>query len=487
MSSIPIPPESDRPSGPVRPILVLLTSHWISLIGVALILTALCTWIFLLPLQLRGETDNPYLGLLAFLIVPMVLFAGLALVPVGAWIARKRVRRKLKGVLDKKTAWSRFAVTFAVATVINLGVGTQVTFSAVKHMETATFCGSCHVMTPEQRTHADSVHAQTKCAECHVGDGASGWFASKWNGARQFFENLSESFPRPIPSALATDRLVPAKQTCEECHWRGKPGNIVMRVIDSFSEDEANSLSQTVLTMHVGGTVLGGIHGRHLDPNITIRFRAKDPERQDIVWVEAHDAKTGVTRTYTKAGSTSEPAEGQTTFTMQCVDCHNRIGHALQLPGRALDAALAGGRLPTTLPFLKKIAMELFKTEYASQTEASEKIPAVLLERYAKEQPDVFAKRERDIAAAGAVLVDIHNRNVYPDLKVKWGAYPSNIGHTDSLGCFRCHDGDHRTKDDKLIPNNCFTCHFTSALDEPSPEVLQTIGLEKVLEKIRKK
>jgi hypothetical protein len=40
-------------------------------------------------------------------------------------------------------------------------------------------------------------------------------------------------------------------------------------------------------------------------------------------------------------------------------------------------------------------------------------------------------------------LVAIYNRNVFPDLKVTWGTYPNNLGHTDFPGCFRCHDGSH--------------------------------------------
>lgn len=476
-----VPPRPER-----RPFLVFLTSHWISQVGVALILTALCTWGFLLPLQMRGSTDNPYLGLIAFVFVPLVLFAGLALVPIGAWIARRRVRNQLAQVVDKKTAWTRFAVTFGVATAVNLTIGSQVTYRAVQHMETPQFCGSCHVMTPEATTHADSPHSQVTCAECHVGDGASGWVASKINGSRQFFENLTDSFHRPIPSALATDRLVPAKQTCEECHWRDKPGDVIVRVIDSFAEDEANSLSQTVLTMHVGGRVLGGIHGRHLDPNREIRFASTDPARQDVVWIESKDLTTGATKTWTKGEVKPEQLAGLRTITMQCVDCHNRPAHRLELPGRALDAAFASGKLPTSLPFLKKFGLEVLRGEYASHADAAARIPQALAERYAKEKPDVATARGDDIAAAGRVMTDLHNRNVYPDLKVTWGTYPDNIGHTDFPGCFRCHGGDHKTSDEKVLTNNCFVCHFTSAVDETAPEVLQTLGLEKVLARARK-
>lgn len=111
---------------------------------------------------------------------------------------------------------------------------------------------------------------------------------------------------------------------------------------------------------------------------------------------------------------------------------------------------------------------------------------AALSQAYEREHADVFAKRAPEIALAGEVIAGIHNRNVYPDLKVTWGTYPDNIGHTDAPGCFRCHDGDHATADGKQISNNCFVCHFTAAVDETAPEVLQTLGIEKVLARVRK-
>jgi hypothetical protein len=396
------------------------------------------------------------------------------------------VRLRLAAVSDKRAAWTRFAIVFGIASLANLAIGTQVTYRAVHHMETRQFCGSCHVMTPQARAHADSPHSQVPCAECHVGDGAKGWIASKVNGARQFFDNLSGSYHRPIPSALASNRLVPAKETCEECHWRFKPADVNVRVIDTFAADEANSLSQTVLTMHVGGRGLGGIHGRHLDPDLEIRFASKDAERQDIVWVESHRKSTGETRTYTKSGSTPEEAASLPKMTMQCVDCHNRYGHGFPLPGRAIDAALSSGTLPTSLPHLKKHALALIQAEYASQEEAARRIPAALLDAYRSELPEVHAAREKEIAAAGEVLAGIHNRNVYPEYKVTWGTYPDNIGHTDAPGCFRCHGGEHSTADDKPLTNNCFACHFSAAVDETEPEILQALGLDRVLAKRRK-
>jgi len=67
-----------------KPVWFLLTQHWVSLVGVALVATALVSWLFVLPQQIRGHADNPYVGIVVFLILPAIFFTGLLLIPVGA-------------------------------------------------------------------------------------------------------------------------------------------------------------------------------------------------------------------------------------------------------------------------------------------------------------------------------------------------------------------------------------------------------------------
>ena len=74
-------------------------------------------------------------------------------------------------------------------------------------------------------------------------------------------------------------------------------------------------------------------------------------------------------------------------------------------------------------------------------------------------------------------MAAIYNRNVFPDLKVTWGTYPNNLGHTDYIGCFRCHDDNHATAEKKTISQDCSTCHESLAMDEASPEILKSLGL----------
>src|SRR5262245_61985804 len=70
-------------SGSNRPFLLAVSSHWVSLTGLALSLTALISWMFVLPLQIRGHAGNPYIGVLVFILIPAIFFTGLVLIPLG--------------------------------------------------------------------------------------------------------------------------------------------------------------------------------------------------------------------------------------------------------------------------------------------------------------------------------------------------------------------------------------------------------------------
>jgi cytochrome c2 len=72
----------------------------------------------------------------------------------------------------------------------------------------------------------------------------------------------------------------------------------------------------------------------------------------------------------------------------------------------------------------------------------------------------------------------IYLRNVFPEMKIQWGTYPNNIGHEDFLGCFRCHDGEHKASDGRVITQDCDACHSILAQDEANPKILADLGLK---------
>src|SRR5947209_2465481 len=72
--------------------LVYLADNWLSRIGMAGVTTATVFWLFLLPTTLRGEMENPYIGILSYMALPGLFFAGLLLIPLGIVWKRRRAR-----------------------------------------------------------------------------------------------------------------------------------------------------------------------------------------------------------------------------------------------------------------------------------------------------------------------------------------------------------------------------------------------------------
>jgi len=475
-----------------RPILFLLTSHWVSMLGVALVTTAGFSWLFVLPIQLRGHTSNPYIGIVVFILIPVVFILGLILIALGIFLARRRICSIEHDLLvspDRRTYIRKLAIFFAVTTAANIVIGTQGTYRAVEHMETPQFCGqSCHVMKPEFTAHQNSPHARVECVDCHVAPGATGWVQSKVAGTRQFIDTVFKRVHYPIESAMESNRLVPARETCERCHWPQVFDATKLRVIFHFKDDEANTQTQTALMMLTGGGTLGGIHGKHLGPGVEIHYAAADPKRQTIPLVEYRNRSTGETHTFLADGSTVQSVAKLPRSQMQCVDCHNRPTHTFERPERAVDNAMGLGDISPTLPFIKKKAIELLKANYASNEVASRVIPEALARYYQQSYPAIASQRPKDIADAGSQIAAIYNRNVFPDLKVTWGTYPNDLGHTDFPGCFRCHDGSHSTSDQKLtIVQDCEACHEPLAIEETSPGVLKTLGLADRIASLQKR
>jgi hypothetical protein len=460
--------------------IVLLTSHWLSWLGLVVVITVISTWLFFLPAETQGHADNPYKGVVIYLILPLIGLAGIALTIIGMVLGRRQIRQRLKTeITDRRRALQRLIIFLIITVAGNLLIGTQLTYRAVAYMDTPQFCGAaCHVMKPQYVGHQDSNHASVACAECHIAPGAGGWIEAKMNGTRQLWQTMTNTYSRPIPSALESGRLVPSKETCERCHWAEKIVSTRLVVTPNYADDEKSTASYNVLMMIVGGSKMQGIHHAHFAGGFTIRYAASDAKRQTIPWVERRNTKTGETQTYIASGTMHEQAASLPKFTMQCVDCHDRPTHAFSLPDRALDRALALGEVPADLPFIKKQGSGALKLDYPTSADATQKIPAAIEAYYQQSYPEIYAQRRTEIAKVGQAILAIYNRNVFPDLKVTWGTYTNSLGHTDSPGCFRCHDGSHSTADGKRsIGQDCGACHQLLAVGQPAPDILKTLGL----------
>ena len=148
-------------------------------------MTAMVSWLFLIPTGF-GQ-DNPYIGTVVFVAIPLVLLAGVVLTPLGIWLGRRRDRDEVQLVVseqDRHVGVRRLARFIGITAVVNLAIGTQVTYRSVHHMESRQFCGSCHVLTPESRAFEGGPHVSLRCVDCHVADGAKGWL----DKVKEFFE-----------------------------------------------------------------------------------------------------------------------------------------------------------------------------------------------------------------------------------------------------------------------------------------------------------
>jgi hypothetical protein len=452
--------------------LIYLSSNWLSLAGVVMVTAAAVSWLFLLPTLVRGSTQNPYLGIAGFLILPGVFVFGLVLIPAGIAVRRASLRRQgLEGrpVMTLGSPEMRRLLGFIAATTLaNVVIAGQWGYSAVNYMEGVSFCGqACHtVMKPEFTAYQTANHSNVECIKCHAGPGASGFVRAKLAGVNQLVKLALNTYPRPVPTPV--HNLRPASETCENCHSPRRRGEDRLRVITKYGDDEKNTPSRTVLMVRVSA-----IHRAHFGDGVSIRF-ASDERRLNIPWIERRTPAGAAVFTSpgTKAEISSAPLR-----TMDCVDCHNRPAHTFESAERAVDRAMADGSISPSLPFAKKQGVEVLKKEYASRDAAAAAIPAAFAQYYHQAYPAVAAGNKAEIERAGERLAAIHGRNVFPEMKVTWGTYPNDLGHTDFDGCFRCHDDQHASSGGTKITQDCGACHNLVAVEEAAPKILGDLGL----------
>ncbi len=466
--------------GWVKPF-IHLADNWISKIGLVLLTTAVIAWFFVLPVEIQEGARHPYLGILFFVILPTMFFVGLAIVPLG--IVRKMRAEQKAGVLPAeppRLEWAnpelrRLVKLIGIATVANVIVGGYYTHAAVEYMDSANFCGqACHVMTPEYTAYQDSPHVNVPCTECHVGAGAAAYVESKMRGVGQLVAITLDNYERPIPTPVET--LRPAREICEHCHWPQKFGGYRLEVLDKFEADETNTNSKTVLVMRIGGgSMTTGIHGFHTKPGVTIEYAAT-PDRQEIPWVRYIEPDGTATEYAVESWDPSQSSQFEFR-TMDCLDCHTRPSHRFQLPDRAVDEALATGAIDPSLPWAKKIALDLLQAEYETTGDAEEKIPQDFVSRYREEHSEFYNTRLDAIKRSAEAVLAVYKRNVFPEMMVTWGTYPDHIGHEDFPGCFRCHDYMHESPDGASISQDCSACHELLAMEESDPEILGSLGI----------
>jgi hypothetical protein len=462
-----------------------ITGNIISLIGTLMMVVSLLFILALLVMQAMGFQGGAYLGIVTFVVLPMMFLAGIFTVPVGLWLKKRRdAKAAAEGkpvghlpVIDLNRESTRGVLLGFIALAVPvIALAAGLTFKAVHYMDSTEFCGmACHqVMEPEHTAFQRSPHVSVGCAGCHIGPGAQWFVKAKISGSWQLIAVALDLYPRPIPTPVHS--LRPANGTCEQCHWPTKFIGERLKVRTHYAEDEANTEMKTALMVKVGGKQAGqsqGIHW-HVDPNHQVRYRA-DPTREIMYEVELTDLAEGGTKKLFKG---AEPApEGTEWRTMDCVDCHNRASHIYRSPEFEVDLALEEGRIDRSLPYIRREGLRIItEKEYASHAEARDGIAAAVKAFYVQNYPDLAGTPA--VEQAGKALGDAYAWNNFPHMKVKWNTYPNHIGHQESPGCFRCHDNKHKTDDGAKIGKKCSTCHIVVAEEESNSPLLQELGLQ---------
>ncbi|HYM24043.1 MAG TPA: NapC/NirT family cytochrome c [Vicinamibacterales bacterium] len=442
----------------------------ISIAGAVLATLGAVLFLVVFLADLFGLHTNPYIGIVFFLILPGIFLSGLALIPIGAWIERRRRRR---GHASSPLLWPRLDLNdpvtrrgvfiFLVMTLANIVIVSLAAYRGIEYMDSPQFCGQvCHtVMKPEFTAYQDSAHSRVACVQCHIGAGAS-WFAkSKISGTRQVLAVSFHTYSTPIPSPV--ENLRPARETCETCHWPEKFHGDKVVVVKEYADDEKNTETVTTLNVHVGGGSerLGIAQGIHWHMNVAndVEYITTDGKRQVIPWVRVKD-RFGNVREYTAEGAKPEDLAKGERRRMDCMDCHNRPAHAIAAtPERAVNELMARGDIPQSLPFAHREAVKALKASYPTDAAADQGISRSLRDFYRSQSSDIYMTKRQEVEKAVQAALTIYRRNVFPDMKVQFGTYPNNIGHMDFPGCFRCHDDNHKTKDGKKIGQDCDTCH----------------------------
>ena len=463
--------------------LASITHNAISLIGTAIAVATLVLMASLFGMELWGFEGGPYLGILTYLILPMIFVFGLVLIPIGAVLYRRRLRRAtgkedtpMLPVFDLNVSSTRrWVLIFLSVTMFNVVLVAGATYKGVHVMESVEFCGlACHsVMEPEHTAHARSPHSRVACADCHIGPGADWFVKSKLDGAWQLVSVAFDLYPRPVQTPLHD--LRPARETCEQCHWPTKFVGDKLKVINHYEDDEESTELTTALLLKVGGSNASGSHGIHwhVDPDVNIRYRS-DETREEVYEVEfTHGEEDTIIYADRKA-----PEEGGVWRSMDCVDCHNRPSHIYESPGPAIDEAIANGLIDRSLPFIKRESLRIIGAEHESHEAAREAITAELTGFYAENYPEIASERAADIESVANVLGDIYSVNIFPQMNVWWDTYPNHIGHEQSDGCFRCHRRSMRTAEREQISDDCDNCHVLLAEEEENPDIMSVLRPE---------
>ena len=341
------------------------------------------------------------------------------------------------------------------------------------------FCTNvCHAVHPEEPVaHAASFHARVNCVECHMGRMSTlELMAIKPTHANELI-GMVTGYERPI----TTHSLRPARESCEACHWPESRHDDTIRYKYRYASDPKSTQGLTTLQMHTGagpglesdkeitpqrrpgGAVARGIHW-HIAQDV--EYVALDPQKQKIPLVEIRGKDGRVKASYfdATAGVSRADAEKMPKRRMDCIDCHNASGHPFTNPARLVDDAMEEGRIDRSLlPSIKARSDAIIEKSAGiggPEKERAAKFAQIIAAETPKDVPAKAKDAEKKFADTMQQILMLTSFSGERDGKpLTWKDFPNNVGHFDSPGCFRCHDGKHANDKGEAVRLQCTLCH----------------------------
>lgn len=326
-----------------------------------------------------------------------------------------------------------------------------------EYTNSPAFCGtSCHTMPPEYAAYEVSPHARIYCVECHIGrEFVGNQIFRKAGDIRHVVATVFQTYEYPI----RVKNMRPAPEICERCHSPEKFSDDSLRTITRYHDDMTAYQIYLILKTGGGSKREGLGRGIHWHIENPVYYYPEDKEEQVIPYVKViNEDGTSVEYVDLESDFDAQAVDQGQLKQMDCITCHNRITHRIYTPEESLDNALTLGKISAEVPGIRQKGIEVLRGEYTSQDQALNAI-ADLNKYYQNVFPGYYSDNADKVVQAVTVLQEMYTDSVFIEQKVDWDSHPSNAGHINSPGCFRCHDGKHLNSDDQAIRLECNLCH----------------------------
>ncbi len=369
-----------------------------------------------------------------------------------------KFRHKVRNFLFPPHGSSRwmYIIPYAILSVliVSLFVGGAYVWD---YTNSPTFCGtSCHTMPPEYAAYQISPHARIACVECHIGREFIGnQIFRKAGDLRHVFATLFVTYEYPI----RVKNMRPAPEICEKCHSPEKFSDDSLRVATRYHEDMSAYNLYLILKTGGGAKREGLGRGIHWHIENPVYYYPTDELAQTIPYVKVIQ-EDGSSIEYVDVEADFDPAsiDESQLRQMDCVTCHNRITHRVYTPEESMDNAFTLGKIAKDIPGIRDRGVEVLRGKYASQEEGLNAISE--LDAFYKDTfPKYYSSNSENVKQAIEVMQKIYTDSVFIEQKVDWNSHPTNVGHINSPGCFRCHDGKHLNAANEAIRLECNLCH----------------------------